>query len=268
MPFPLAHPAAVLPLRRYCPRYLSFPALVIGSITPDLGYLFGRLHADEFSHRFFPGSFAFCLPVGLLLFVGFHLLRFRLVSLLPTRHRQLLFPICERPPSSWIVIVVSLLIGAWSHLLLDSLTHQDGWIVEHLPALHRSIHSSDGGWLRGYDLLYACCTFFGSAWLIFFYLQSLEAASPCLRANAPARIFACSLFFAGTVLALSLFSRGYNHPVGEISVAVISGLLVIAFLAVTGWPSHKSAGAIPNPKPGPLGQNDSAARTNPNRLSG
>ena len=28
MPFTLAHPAAVLPLKRFCPRYLSFPALI------------------------------------------------------------------------------------------------------------------------------------------------------------------------------------------------------------------------------------------------
>jgi hypothetical protein len=206
--------------------------------------------------------------VGLLLFVAFHLFRFRLVSLLPTRHRQLLLPLCQRPPGLPVAIVVSLLIGAWSHLLLDSLTHQDGWIVEHLPALHRSIHSSDGGWLRVYDLLYACCTFFGSACLIFLYLESLEAASPSLRANPPARMFACSLFFAGTVLALSLSSRGYNRLVGEISTAVISGLLVIAFLAMTGWPSRKSAGENSNPKLGPLAQDDTAARTNPNRLSG
>ena len=40
MPFPLAHPAAVLPFRRYCSRWLNFPALVIGSLVPDLGYLF------------------------------------------------------------------------------------------------------------------------------------------------------------------------------------------------------------------------------------
>jgi len=59
MPFPVAHPAAVLPLRRYCPRYLSFPALVVGSLSPDLGYLFGHLHADWFSHRFWAGSFGF-----------------------------------------------------------------------------------------------------------------------------------------------------------------------------------------------------------------
>jgi hypothetical protein len=46
MPFPLAHPAAVLPLRRYCPKYLSFPVLIVGSLVPDVGYCLGRLNAS------------------------------------------------------------------------------------------------------------------------------------------------------------------------------------------------------------------------------
>src|SRR6266404_5342332 len=62
MAFPLAHPAAVLPLRRYCPRGFNFAALVVGSLSPDAGYLFGQRNVDEFSHRVV-GSFGFCLPV-------------------------------------------------------------------------------------------------------------------------------------------------------------------------------------------------------------
>jgi hypothetical protein len=49
MPYPLAHPAAVLPLRRLCPRRLSFPALVVGSLCPDVGYPLG---VSRFSHSF------------------------------------------------------------------------------------------------------------------------------------------------------------------------------------------------------------------------
>src|SRR5581483_12465816 len=38
VPFTLAHPAAVLPLRR---RGLVFSALVVGSMAPDFEYFFG-----------------------------------------------------------------------------------------------------------------------------------------------------------------------------------------------------------------------------------
>ena len=99
MPIPLAHPAAVLPLCRFCPRYLSFGALVIGSLLPDVAYTIDDLNKfsrtlvflfgpsvgyseyvrnawdwDDFSHTF-AGSLGFCLPVGLLLLYGFLALR-------------------------------------------------------------------------------------------------------------------------------------------------------------------------------------------------
>src|SRR6185503_14629770 len=100
MPFPLAHPAAVLPLRRFCPRYLSFPALIIGSLSPDLGYLSGSFRLDVFSHRFLAGSFGFCLPAGLLLLLAFYLVRSRVVGILPARYRPVLSPLCQRPIGS------------------------------------------------------------------------------------------------------------------------------------------------------------------------
>jgi hypothetical protein len=71
MAFPGAHPAAVLLLRRYLPWCLSFPALIAGSLSPDFGYLFRAMHADWFSHRFWAGSFGFCLPAGHLIVWAF-----------------------------------------------------------------------------------------------------------------------------------------------------------------------------------------------------
>jgi hypothetical protein len=112
MPFPLAQPAAVLPLRRFCPRYLSFPALIIGSLSPDLGYFSGPFRLDGFSHRFLAGSFGFCLPVGLFVLLMFFLVRSRVVGILPSLCRQALSPLCQRPIGSPFAIVVSLLLGA------------------------------------------------------------------------------------------------------------------------------------------------------------
>jgi hypothetical protein len=37
MRWTIAHPAAVLPLRRLCPRFLSCPALIVDSVAPDIG---------------------------------------------------------------------------------------------------------------------------------------------------------------------------------------------------------------------------------------
>jgi len=96
MPFTLAHPAAVLPFRRFCPRHFNFPALVIGSITPDIGYLFGRWNVDEFSHSL-PGSLGFGLPVGIVLMILFYSLRLPVIGILPKRQRQIFSPCASAP---------------------------------------------------------------------------------------------------------------------------------------------------------------------------
>jgi hypothetical protein len=147
MLFPVAHPAAVLPLRRYCPRYLSFPALVAGSLSPDFGYLFGRLHVDWFSYRFWAASFGFCLPVGLLIVWAFYLLRCPTVKLLPGCYRELFRPRTLEPrmfgfwpwgffrPSDfgfwiwpWLALPVWVLFGAWTHdCSIPFPTRMAGW---------------------------------------------------------------------------------------------------------------------------------------------
>ena len=164
MPFPLAHPVAVLPLRRYCPRLFDFPALVVGSISPDVGYAFGHLHIENFSHRFV-GSLGFCLPVGALMLTLFFLLRVPVVTRLPERYRRLFMPLCLRPPGPPLVIIFSLLVGTWTHLLWDSLTHKSGWFVRHLPVLQIPLASMGTHSLRVFGLLWYICSFVGVVWL-------------------------------------------------------------------------------------------------------
>ena len=164
MPFPLAHPAAVLPLRRCCPRWLSFPALVIGSLTPDAGYLFGERHWGSFSHRFL-GSFGFCLPAGIVLVALFYWLRTPLTRVLPAGYQQALLPLGQRPRGAIWAIVASLLIGAWTHLLWDSFTHANGWFVQRLPVLDSPVVSVAGRTGRVCHLLWYSCSFAGVVWL-------------------------------------------------------------------------------------------------------
>lgn len=153
MPFPLAHPAAVLPLRRFCPRYLSFSALFIGSIVPDLAYviddlnrfsktvlfLFGESMRDSryvredwewstFSHTLF-GSAIFCLPLAILLLLVFFRLRRPLAASLPQPHREALLPLCGERRESVQACFAALVIGIVLHLVWDSFTHGDGWFL-------------------------------------------------------------------------------------------------------------------------------------------
>ena len=233
MPFPLAHPAAVLPLRRYCPRQLNFPALVIGSLTPDLGYAFGHLHVDWFSHQFWAGSFGFCLPAGLVLVAAFYALRRPMVGILPARYQPALVPLCERRAGSPVQIILSLLIGAWTHILLDSITHGDGWLVEHLPGLRHVVFSFGKEPFPVCELLYVACTFFGVAWLARSYLRWLDGIALTSHAGKPAGSRCGSLLLAASILLLSLASRQPHRWIGEITGATAALMLALGFLAAT-----------------------------------
>src|SRR5262245_66554750 len=96
MPFTLAHPAAVIPLKRYLP----LSALVVGSLSPDLEYLVRLRAVSHLSHTL-TGLFSFCLPVGLVLLWLFHrFVKQPLTLLMPTTMRQRLLPESSNFPFS------------------------------------------------------------------------------------------------------------------------------------------------------------------------
>jgi hypothetical protein len=136
MPFTLAHPAAILPLRGL--RYLRTAPLVIGAMIPDLPYYMpGRLNIRPETHSL-TGSFTTCLALGYMALGAVYLLRRPLTALLSPRARFLclraLAPFRGRP-LEWALASVSIVIGVWTHLLWDSFTHNDGWMVRRIAAL-------------------------------------------------------------------------------------------------------------------------------------
>lgn len=141
MPFTFAHPAAVLPLRRF--RFLLTVPLIIGSLVPDVPYYFphrfGRMLSD--THTLY-GSFVTCLPLGMALLVLTLLLREPLTILLRARARAVCLGSIERfaaRPLHWPLGLLSILIGAWTHIAWDSLTHSDGWTTARVSALSAPI---------------------------------------------------------------------------------------------------------------------------------
>ncbi|MGA2865254.1 MAG: DUF4184 family protein [Verrucomicrobiota bacterium] len=235
MPFPVAHPAAVLPLRRYCPRCLSFPALIAGSLSPDFGHVFGHLHVDWFSHRFWAGSFGFCLPAGLLTVGVFYLVRSPLLEILPGRYKDLFWPLCRRPAGPWLALPVSVLIGAWTHNLLDSISHEYGWLVGHIPALRQPVFWLGASGVPVCDLLYAGFTFCGAAWLADCYLRWLEQATGSPAVARPATRWSCAVLFGAATLALATAGRGEYRLLGLIPVGIVTVVVVLGFLAATVW---------------------------------
>ena len=232
MPFPLAHPAAVLPLRRCCPRYFSLPALVIGSLSPDVGYF---CDAGNFSHRLLAGSFGFCLPVGLVCVLVFYGGRWPVVGILPAGYRRVFVPLCQRPAGNPFQIVISLLIGAWTHLLLDSITHPDGWLARRLPVLLAPVLPVGQHRFMACDILYAGFTFTGVAWLAYCYLRWLEKAAGSSVSTSRGMKWGWAFLLAGSILFIGLASRGPAQLIGIIPAGILAVLLVLGFLLATGW---------------------------------
>jgi hypothetical protein len=138
MPFTLAHPAAILPLRHV--RYLRTAPLVIGAIAPDFPYYVseGFTHMLRVDTHSLTGSYTADLPVGIAMLACIVLLREPLTVLLPARARWLCLHALEpfrRNAAEWLLAPFAILIGVWTHLLWDSFTHGDGWGVRAIPAL-------------------------------------------------------------------------------------------------------------------------------------
>lgn len=169
LPFTLAHPAAVLPLR----RWLVFSALVVGSMAPDFHYYFYLAPDADVSHSL-SGTFLYCLPAGLAVLWVFHrLLKLPIISLLPEAHAQKLmalagdFPFTPLPRT--LLIVASLLVGTSTHLLWDSVTHGGGWVVQEVPFLQTVVFPQIFGERSVFSVLQHASTVLGMATLVIFY---------------------------------------------------------------------------------------------------
>jgi hypothetical protein len=171
MPFPLAHPAAVLPFRRL--QHLNFSALLIGAVTPDLSYCFKGSELEVFAHTI-RGCFGFSLPVGWLAVLIFQTVRNPLVNLLPAPHRQALLRSLRKPDPAWFVVPLSVVLGSATHVFWDAFTHETGWFVERSSFLQMKLLTLDGRHFKMYRLLWHISTWTGLFLLWRAYLQTLK----------------------------------------------------------------------------------------------
>jgi hypothetical protein len=224
MPFPLAHPAAVLPLRRYCPRYLSLPALVAGSVAPDVAYFLSFLKAEEWSHSAW-GIVGFALPVGLVGLVSLYWIdtaarRFRPDSRFWERVPRL--PSFGAP----VAILLSLLIGGATHFLWDSFTHRDGWVVERISYLQVVVGHVGNRSVRVCHLLWYFFSFIGVVWVWMASEDWILAAHNTSRRGARSKILDATVF-AALLVPVEII----HHNVAGMWGLALAGVLTVTVLA-------------------------------------
>ncbi|MFN8410752.1 MAG: DUF4184 family protein [Anaerolineales bacterium] len=178
MPLTISHPAASVPLTRLG---LVLSALVVGSMTPDFPYFIPLfLHYSGFSHSI-SGLLAFCVPLGLVTLGIFHFfIKYPAFSLLPINHQNRLYEITRDftfwPFRRFLLIIISIYLGAFTHILWDSFTHAQGWIVQQFVFLKLPLFGLQT--IPIYELLQYGSTLLGGIFLLYWYSNWYKYAKP------------------------------------------------------------------------------------------
>jgi hypothetical protein len=143
MPFTASHPAAVLPLLRG--RGMVPSALVIGSMAPDVPYFVPLPIGRDLSHSL-AGTVTVDLYVGLVLFVAWQaVVAGGVLAIAPAGLRRRLGP---RQPAGVRrhlssargvgLVLVSLVLGALTHVVWDAFTHSGAWGTDQVAWLRET----------------------------------------------------------------------------------------------------------------------------------
>jgi hypothetical protein len=233
MPFTLAHPAAVLPFRRFCPRYLSFPALIAGSVSPDLSYFFGRLNLGPFAHHPIKG-FLFGVPAGLVILAVFYLLRRPALKILPNRYREIFRPLLSHPIGTPLIVLLSLTIGVATHIIWDNFTHNHSWMAQHVAFLRTPVFQIGTQTVRIVHLASYLCSFLGIFWLCLAYSS--------WRAVEPSRVqWRNSIFIAALVFPISAVHHLRQSLFGLFVVGILSLLLILVAVLRIARPRERNS---------------------------
>jgi len=149
-----------------------------------------------------------------------YLLRQPLTALLSARARWLclraLVPFRARPVE-WAWAGVAILVGVWTHLLWDSFTHPDGWIVHRVAALSAPVTIGAYSGTVAHLLQYLSSVFGLAAMGVWYWrLPASPGAPPAADAARPATglvlvLVAAAGALIGSVQATEYFLHAYNQ---------------------------------------------------------
>ena len=268
MPFTPAHAAAVLPLNR---RPLVLGALVAGSLAPDLPYYFsmGSQPVRAGLTHTWAGTLVVDVPLGLVLLLLARVLARPLAALAPDALRARLGRVV--PPASIelavrpvLAVLLSLWIGALTHLGWDHFTHRYGIVVRHVALLRAEV-APGAAPLHVYEVLQQVSGVFGLT-VLFFVLRRWWRRTPAAEppvAPVPSWVHptlaAVTTAVVGTLVVLAAATtparfrgldvvRATATRVVEATVAGV-GLVVLVF-ALAWWLVHWRTGPHQHHPPG------------------
>jgi hypothetical protein len=157
MPFTLAHPAAVLPVRG-----LPMTGMVAGSLVPDCPQILGFSEARDLSHSLW-GVVTIDLGMGLLArLLWYAVYRRPLADLAFDPWRGRLPDTVPMSARTWLLSLPAVVVGATTHVVWDAFTHDDGWFVERMSPLRASYEG-----MAVYDVLQLLFSALGFALVVY-----------------------------------------------------------------------------------------------------
>ncbi len=244
MPFTFSHPVAILPFAYLPKRWVSVTGLVIGSIVPDFEKFIKMQAGHSFSHTL-AGVFYFNLPLALGLAFLFHtVLRNTLIDYAPLFLRARFTPYKTFQwhlyfINHWSKVLVCILLGAFTHLFLDSFTHFHGGFVQDIPYLKKYFFIQ-GQIIYHYQILEIVLSLLGG--LLCFVAVLKIPASPVGAYTVPYRVkywlIICS--YSIFIIILRIVAGAAIRHVWDMINIVIAALLLSVFITTIIFKRYKN----------------------------
>jgi hypothetical protein len=209
-------------------------------MVPDLGYYVGRFDLASAAHTPL-GLLTVCLPSGLVLVALLRIGHRPVALLIPQPHRGALLSLPPAPAlttlATMLRVSLSVALGAATHILWDSFTHESGYMVSHSSLLRLPVFSMIGQEFHLYNMLQHASTLLGVTVLVLVYVRWLRVAKErssdqAVGDEAWRYILLASLGLVSLATAGFLLYAGSSDMTGEAGVSRLLFRLVVDTTAI------------------------------------
>ncbi len=242
MPFTVSHIVAALPLNKGLGKYTALSPLIIGSMTPDIAYLTPFLVHQRMDSHSLIGVYLFCIPMGLTIYFLYHLLMAPVVvSFLPRSIQRHLNPdlfIGKLPSIPAHVLLISIVIGALTHVIWDFFTHQSG-IPQYILWMDTPLTNIDGYDIMPYRVLQHLSSIFGLGlllyWIARWYKRKRLIKNYANYWQAPKTLKLIAIILLLCVSTVGGLWNGYKHlPETDVLYGMYSAQVFVRYAIVGG----------------------------------
>jgi hypothetical protein len=243
----VSHQAPAVGLKMVRPRWFDGTALVIGSMSPDLAYGVTNSRFELNAHA--PhGILVFCLPVTLVIcwVVRARVAEAAFPQLPDTPLRLHDYRVLARRRPPLLMTAMSAVIGAATHTIWDTFTHNNRWGARHVAFLREPLLFDNALFTTARLLQYVshvvgAMITVGLLWLIAHrhllakWYGDAYTTLPPVEVSTAERVWFWSLAAVGLVLG-ALFTLGganvYTTDIIRMSLGFAAGVVVASFVPV------------------------------------